>query len=267
MACRLVTSVMVAVTVLTYSSLVHAESGAKALFYGETIQNASQVIKTDSGTAVLSGTEMKTEAFAAKTGAVASEKKKKTTVAKKAKSKHKVVATGLSYFIEVLGPNGKVERGTEKRSFNSGERIRFVFKSNKEGYLYLLAIGSSGKAAILFPDSRINNGNNVVAANREYRVPFGQKSFVMDPNPGEEKVLVFFSRAEIPDIDSYFTPKKQIDAQDTKQIYALAETHGAKDILYEEDSTSATVEPATYVVTKDANPKSVIFKEIVVRHK
>lgn len=269
MTCRLVKCLAVAAGVLLFSVIANAENGAKALFYGETAQDSAVVKKTDSGTAMFSGTEMKTETIPATAGNSAPNKKKKTVVAKnKSKSKPKVIATGLSYFIEVIKPNGKVERVTaEKRAFKSGERIRFVFKSNKEGYLYLLAIGSSGKGAILFPDNRMNNGNNLVAANSEYRVPFGEKSFVMDPTPGDEKVLVFFSQAEINDINSYFIPKNKLEPQDTRQIYAFAETNGSKDILFEEDSAAGAVRPASYVVSKDANPKNVIFREIVVRHK
>jgi hypothetical protein len=261
--------VTVAASVIIFSCVAYAEDGAKALFYGDTTQNSAEVVKTGSGTAMFNGTEMKTETIPTQADNAAPEQKKKTVVAKnKTKTKPKVIATGLSYFIEVIKPNGKVDRVTaEKHSFKSGERIRFVFKSNKEGYLYLLAIGSSGKGAILFPDNRINNGNNLVTANSEYRVPFGQKSFVMDPNPGNEKVLVFFSQAEINDINSYFVPKKQLEAQDTRQIYAFAESAGSKDILFEEDSATGQIKPASYIVSKDDNPKNVIFREITVRHK
>ena len=269
MTCRLVKCVTVAACVLLFSAVAYAENGAKALFYGETTQNSAEVVKTGSGTAMFNGTEMKTETIPTQADNAAPQQKKKTTVAKnKTKAKPKVIATGLSYFIEVVKPNGKNERVTaEKRAFKSGERIRFVFKSNKEGYLYLLAIGSSGKGAILFPDNRINKGDNLVAANKEYKVPFGEKSFVMDPTPGTEKVLVFFSPSEINDISSYFIPKKTLEAQDTRQIYAYAETNGSKDILFEEDSDAGEIKPASYIVSKDDNPKKVIFKEIVVRHK
>lgn len=261
--------VIVISSLFVFSAISFAEDGAKALFYGETAKDSVDIKKTESGTAMFGGTEMKTETIQSKTDNVISEKKKKTTVAKnKSKAKSKEIATGLSYFIEIVKPGGKIDRVTaEKHAFKSGERIRFVFKSNKEGYLYLLAIGSSGKGAILFPDNRVNSGNNLVAANKEYKVPFGEKSFVMDSTPGDEKVLVFFSPTEISDINDYFLPKKKLEAQDTRAIYAYAENNGSKDILFEEDSVGGEVKPASYIINKDTNPKKVIFKDIIVRHR
>lgn len=245
-----------------------ADDGAKSLFYGETVKESVEVKKTASGTAAFSGTEMKTETIQPSTGNTA-KVKKSTTVAKgKSKATSKEIATGLSYWIEVVKADGKVERATaESRIFKTGERIRFVFKSNKDGYLYLLAIGSSGKGAVLFPDNRINAGNNYVAPNNEYQVPFGEKSFVMDPTPGEEKILVFFSQAEVSDINNYFSPKNKVEAQDTRAIYAFAETRGSKDILFEEDAVGAGAQPASYIVNKSNDPQGLIFKEIVVKHK
>jgi hypothetical protein len=269
MARHLIKYVILAVSFFVFAVSSSAEDGAKALFYGETSKESVDVKKTESGAAMFSGTVINNESIPTKPDVVTSDTKRTTIVAQhKTKKISKKIATGLSYFIEVIKPEGKVDRVTaEKRVFKSGERIRFVFKSNKEGYLYLLAIGSSGRGAILFPDNRINSGNNLVAANKEYRVPFGEKSFVMDTTPGNEKVLVFFSQTGINDINNYFLPNKKLEAQDTRTIYAFADTKGSKDILFEEDAVSGGIEPASYIVNKDNNPKSVIVKEILVRHR
>jgi len=266
---RIIYFLTVAVCLFAFLSISFADDGAKSLFYGETTKESVEVKKTDSGTAVFSGTEMNTETIQPSTGNTAKEKQKSTAVAKpKSKASSKEIATGLSYWIEVIKPDGKVERATaESRVFKTGEHIRFVFKSNKDGYLYLLAIGSSGKGAVLFPDSRINAGNNYVTPNNEYPVPFGEKSFVMDPTPGEEKILVFFSQAEVSDINNYFSPKNKVEAQDTRVIYAFAETRGSKDILFEEDAVGAGAQPASYIVNKSNDPQGIIFREIVVKHK
>lgn len=182
------------------------------------------------------------------------------------------LATGLSYWVEIVKPSGKIVRtSAESRIFKSGERIRFAFKTNKEGYLYLLALGSSGKGTVLFPDSRINGGQNLVTSNTDYRIPFGEKSFVMDATPGDEIVYVFFSQTEIADIRDYFMgsdhKSKQIEAQDAQKIYAYAESAGSKDIVFEDDANGGGLHPASYVVSNSTDPKGVIFREIKIRHK
>lgn len=260
---------LIVASLFVFSAASFAGDGAKALFYGETAKDSVEVKKTDSGTAAFSGTEMKTETIQPGLDNAASDKKKNTAIAKhKTKATSKEIATGLSYWIEIIKPDGKVERATaESRAFKTGERIRFAFKSNKDGYLYLLAIGSSGKGAILFPDNRINDGRNMIVANSEYKVPFGEKSFVMDPTPGEEKVLVFFSQELVNDITAYFSPKNKLEAQDTRAIYAYAETKGSKDILFEDDAVGGSMQPASYIVNRSNDSKGIIFKEIVVKHK
>lgn len=263
-------SIAVCATVLFAYSLSLGESndGAKALFFGETTKETTVIKQTQSGSAGFSGTEVQTETFGTE-NLPPSEKK---IIAKGISSKKSTkLATGLAYWIEVIQPNGKSIRATaESRIFKSGERIRFAFKTNKTGYLYLLSLGSSGKGTVLFPDPRINDGKNLVAANIDYKIPFGTKSFVMDTTPGEEKVLVFFSESEIGDIRDYFignTSNKQIEAQDTQRLYAYAQSNGSKDILFEEDVLEAKMQPASYIVNKSIDPKSVIFKEITIRHK
>lgn len=248
-----------------------ADNGAKSLFYGETAKESVEVKKTDSGTAGFSGTAMTTETIQPTTGTTTKKKLKDTAAAGKTKTTSKEIATGLSYWLEVVQPNGKTVRATaESRVFKSGERIRFAFKSNKEGYLYLLSLGSSGRGTVLFPDPRIAGGKNIVSASEPYVIPFGEKSFVMDAIPGEERVLVFFSEVEIGDVRDYFMgdkKNKQIEAQNTQKLYAYAQTNGSKDILFEEDAIGTGAQPASYIVTKTNDPKSIVFKEIKIRHK
>jgi hypothetical protein len=255
------------------TSLCYSESndGAKALFFGNTTEETVEIKKTASGAAAFSGTEIKKgESFSAtntqSTGKISTAQPHHNNNAKIAK-----LATGLSYWIEVIQPNGKVDKVTaESKIFRSGERIRFVFKSNKEGHLYLLSIGASGRGTVLFPDQRINEGKNLVAQNTDYKVPFGEKSFVMDATAGEERVLVFFSETEINDIRDYFIGKdknRQLEVKDTQKLYVYAQSNGSKDIVFEEDALDAGLQPASYVVTKSSDPKSIIFKEIKLKHK
>lgn len=249
-----------------------ANDGAKALFYGETTKETVNVIKTGAGSAASSGTELGSETIQQPSKSDSGSTKKKSAgnqipLKKTPKSKEAVaqLATGLSYWIEVLHPGGQSERCTaESRNFKSGERIRFAFKTNKNGYIYLLLIGSSGKGNVLFPDQRINNGKNIVEKQEDYLIPFGEKTFVMDATPGEERVLIFFSESEIGDINQYFASKNKVEPAETQRLYAYAEQNGSKDIVFEEDIS--TVKPASYIVSQSNDSRSVIFKEIKINH-
>lgn len=263
------------INLILLTSLCYSESnqGAKALFFGNTTEETVEIKKTESGTAAFSGTEIKKEESFSATNTQSSGKINTAQTQHHNKNNAKIakLATGLSYWIEVIRPDGKIDRVTaESKIFKSGERIRFVFKSNKEGYLYLLAIGASGKGTVLFPDRRINEGKNLVAQNTDYRVPFGEKSFVMDATAGEERVLVFFSETEINDIRDYFIGKdknRRLEVQDTQKLYVYAQANGSKDIVFEEDALDAGLQPASYVVSKASDPNGIIFKEIKLKHK
>lgn len=238
-------------------------NGAKEGFWGDMLKETSEIKTTSSGTALFSGTEVKTETITppkeSKTG--------RTSNPKVAKASGRI-ATGLCYWIEVMKSDSKIDRCTaETRVFKSGERIRFAFKTNKEGYIYLLLIGSSGRGRSLFPDPRINEGNNFITNNKDYRIPFGDKTFVMDGTPGEERILVFFSESEIVGINNYFLPNRQIEPNATRQLHAFGENNGSKDILFEEDVAGVGMKPASYFVTTSTNPKTILFREIKMRHR
>ncbi len=267
-----IASVLSLIGFLTLAAFVWGnDDGAKALFFGDTTKETVDVKQTSSGTAAFGGTEVTSESFGADKPKPTDGKPSAKVTNKKATTKIAKLATGLSYWIEVVQPDGKTVKATaESRTFKSGERIRFAFKTNKEGYLYLLSLGSSGRGTVLFPDPRINGGKNIVMPNEAYVIPFGEKSFVMDATPGEERVLVFFSESEIGDIKDYFmgnTKNRQVEAQDTQKLYAYAQTNGSKDILFEEDASSAGIQPASYLVTQSNDPKGIIFREIKIRHK
>jgi|GEM_PF-3221903 hypothetical protein len=254
------------------------EDGAKALFFGSTLQDSVSVSKTPTGAAAFSGTQVTTETISPsearteKPPTSASTKptnKRVTSTNKRLKTVGKI-ATGLSYWIEVLNPNGRIERCTAaSRVFNAGDRFRLAFRTNKDGYLYLLLIGSSGTGSKLFPNARINDGNNFVRKNIDYLIPFGDKGFVMDATPGQERVLVFFSQSEMPNLDSQLEKGNALQANETRAVYAYAQTNtdteGSKDFALEDDNTGA--KPASYVITKSTNPKTVIFREIMLKHR
>lgn len=170
--------------------------------------------------------------------------------------------TGIAYWIDLAGEDGGHVRTTARREFRSGDRIRLNFKSNRDGYLYVSNLGSTGKSRVMFP--RPGQGNNFIKANLEYSVPDGAY-MRFDDNPGAETLLVLLSPTPIPGLSA---PSPVMDERGTRKFVAFADTNGAKDLLLEDDEGVAKSAPAQYVVAPAStlNRGKVISLYIKLRH-
>jgi hypothetical protein len=96
---------------------------------------------------------------------------------------------GVRYWIDLLEPSGQLRRVTTDYVFRAGDRIRLNVQSNREGYLSLLNLGSSGRATSLFPPP---GQDGAVVASQVYQVP--TTGFLrFDSTPGEETVVLLLS--------------------------------------------------------------------------
>jgi hypothetical protein len=76
--------------------------------------------------------------------------------------------------------------------FNSGDAIRFRFKSSFNGYLYVTDYGTSGKYMLLFPRQETGKDNRVEAG-KEYTIPATDTLFRVDGPAGYESVYWLIS--------------------------------------------------------------------------
>src|SRR5262249_48170841 len=72
------------------------------------------------------------------------------------------VNAGLRFRLIRLADGQQAEVDPATTTFHSGDRVRFAFDSNIDGYLYVVQQGSSGRWTVLFPGSKINGGRNAV---------------------------------------------------------------------------------------------------------
>jgi hypothetical protein len=71
--------------------------------------------------------------------------------------------------------------------FEKGDRVRFRFRANFDGYLYVMDYGTSGKYSSLFPREETGRDNRIESG-REYRIPATEAWFRIDGPPGYDIV-------------------------------------------------------------------------------
>lgn len=168
---------------------------------------------------------------------------------------------GLSYWIELVGPNGRGQKVTANRIFRSGEKIRLHFRSNADGNIALIQLASSGTSSVLFPDPAKGFSDSQIAAGEDRIFPAESAWFRFDNTPGTEKILALFARSQ-QEIDT-FSIKPRMDVPATKVMMAsVNEIRGGKDLILETE-TEKVSEIGTYGVNLAGKP---VVMEIELRH-
>jgi hypothetical protein len=105
-----------------------------------------------------------------------------TTAVAQAPKQEKYV--GVSYKLALLKPNGDFTIVPKSHTFRSGDRVKLIVRSNRQGYLTILNVGPTGNTNVLF--------NDYVEARTMYEIP-RNTNFRFVGNPGTEKVLIMLS--------------------------------------------------------------------------
>jgi len=100
---------------------------------------------------------------------------------------------GLTYWVELVDANNLRRRVTSDYVFRSGDRFKLHLMSNRDGYLTLVNLGTTGRSQVIFPNPALGEGNNFVRAFTDYEAPKGYLRF--DNNPGEEVLVVMLTPA------------------------------------------------------------------------
>jgi hypothetical protein len=107
---------------------------------------------------------------------------------------------GISYKIVLITKEGQTKIVPTSYVFKSGDKIKLLIKTNKEGYLTILNIGSSGSTHILF--------NEYVDASKEHEIP-RKSNLRFVGKPGTEKLLVMLSNNPNPFVPSPKAPEQK----------------------------------------------------------
>lgn len=108
---------------------------------------------------------------------------------------------GLRYSLVRVSP-GSANEVDPNSVFHSGDMVRVKVEGNRDGYLYVIARGSSGTWKPLFPSPEINGGNNRIAAHRGLEVPSATQAFTFDQQAGEERLFIIYSADPVADVEA-----------------------------------------------------------------
>jgi hypothetical protein len=79
---------------------------------------------------------------------------------------------------------------------DSGDRVRFRFRADFDGYLYVMNYGTTGSYTLLFPREETGR-DNAVKANRDYLVPATETAFRVSGPAGQDIVYWVVSPAAL----------------------------------------------------------------------
>ncbi|HYX40901.1 MAG TPA: DUF4384 domain-containing protein, partial [Pyrinomonadaceae bacterium] len=115
-------------------------------------------------------------------------------------------AIGIGYTLYMKDANGDAVRVDPNRVFHSGEAIRLSLEANTDGFLYVFYTENESEPQMIFPDSRLSRGTNLVRAHVPYEVPSNMEAderlrwFVFDATPATEHVYIVVTREPLPNV-------------------------------------------------------------------
>ena len=161
------------------------------------------------------------------------------------------VGAGLRYRILRRAPAGEAVEVDADTMFRSGDRIRFAFEPNVDGFLYVIQRGSTGRWSVLLPHPGIYGGRNAVTPFAEVAVP-PEGWFRFDENPGSEEIFVYLSREAIETLPWGGGPVVSAQSVEQPTVIELANSVRSRDLVFEKEDAPAGVEQAAYVVNQNA---------------
>ncbi len=113
-------------------------------------------------------------------------------------------AIGLGYTLYMRDAYGRSVRVDPGREFHNGDRVRISLEPNVDGFLYVFHTEGNGPAEMIYPDARLDGGENWIEAHVPMEVPSSEESderlhwFAFYGDPGVERLYVVVTRRPLP---------------------------------------------------------------------
>jgi len=115
-------------------------------------------------------------------------------------------AIGLGYTLFMRDVNGRAVRVDPAREFHNGDRIRVSLEPNIDGYLYIFHTEGDGQPEMIYPDPRLDGGDNWIEAHVPIDVPSTVETderlrwFNFYGNPATEHLYIVVTREPLPGV-------------------------------------------------------------------
>ncbi|HEY7544127.1 MAG TPA: DUF4384 domain-containing protein [Blastocatellia bacterium] len=113
---------------------------------------------------------------------------------------------GLGYTLYQKDGSDKPVRADLAHEFHAGDAVRLVIESNTNGYLYVFHAENDGEPRMIFPDARLNGGDNRISIHVPYEVPSSQEPdpkfrwFYFDEKAATERLYLVVTRKPLPEV-------------------------------------------------------------------
>lgn len=107
---------------------------------------------------------------------------------------------GLGYTLYRRNEQGRPVRADESKPFHNGDALRLVIESNDEGYLYVFNTSNGEEPTMIFPNVRLNDGDDFIKAHVPYEIPSSKETnprrrwFEFVGKDTTEQLYLIFSR-------------------------------------------------------------------------
>ena len=123
-----------------------------------------------------------------------------STARNKNSSKNESQAIGLGYTLFMKDANGRGVRVEPSREFHNGDSVRLALEPNVDGYLYIFDAENESAPQMIYPDPRLDAGDNSVEAHVPIEIPSSEETderlrwFTFYGNSGNEHLYVVVTR-------------------------------------------------------------------------
>jgi Domain of unknown function (DUF4384) len=113
---------------------------------------------------------------------------------------------GLGYTLFARDQVGRAVRVDPSREFRNGDQVRVSMEPSIDGYLYIFHTENNGVPEMIYPDSRLNYGDNTIDAHVPIEVPSSQETderlrwFTFYGTGGVERLYIVVTRDPLPGV-------------------------------------------------------------------
>lgn len=167
-----------------------------------------------------------------------------------------------------LERNGSISTVLPTHKFRNGDRVKIVYSTNADSYVYWISQGTSGDYYMLFPNPKVGM-DNFVKKNELQTIPV-KGNFKFSGQAGVEKILLVMSPQRIPELEKASREAAIKGGQirsESKEIneveHRVRSKRKSRDLVFEENENEATGVSTHSQVSRDISDPMVVYYELI----